>query len=288
MILQEKTLTKLREMINEVTTYRSGRDLVKLFNQLGFNDTYDANFPSRSNYTDDKLSTMNGTRWINQCIQIIFDPINYVENFDRLEELIQDFNKYLAFDGWKIQRKGKDIVFIPCHSVDEVLRDTRRNNFLDTELQNTNLSSIISDVSTRAILEERLKEAEQAFNFDLYLSTIILCGSILEGVLYLSAKENPQKFNEATKAPKDREGKTKKFSDWTLSDFINVAHELGLLKENVKRFSHTLRDFRNYIHPAESINSQFIPDKDTAKICFQVLIAALNQINEKKNKHDKK
>ena len=40
MILSEKTLQELRDMINEKTTYRSGPTLVCLFNKYGFQDTY--------------------------------------------------------------------------------------------------------------------------------------------------------------------------------------------------------------------------------------------------------
>ena len=48
---------------------------------------------------------------------------------------------------------------------------------------------------------------------------------------------------------------------------------------NVKKFSHELRDFRNYIHPNEQLKNQFSPNIDTAKIGFQVLKAAVSQIN---------
>ncbi len=39
-MLQEKSLEKLRLLINEETEYRSGPQLVKFFNELGFTDVY--------------------------------------------------------------------------------------------------------------------------------------------------------------------------------------------------------------------------------------------------------
>ena len=56
---------------------------------------------------------------------------------------------------------------------------------------------------------------------------------------------------------------------------IDVACEVGVLKLDIKKFSHGLRDFRNYIHPYEQMTSGFTPDEHTAKVCFQVLKAAL-------------
>lgn len=44
MILSEKTLEKLRVLINEDTEYRSGPKLVQFFNDLGFQDTYVRDF----------------------------------------------------------------------------------------------------------------------------------------------------------------------------------------------------------------------------------------------------
>ncbi len=50
----------------------------------------------------------------------------------------------------------------------------------------------------------------------------------------------------------------------------------------VKKFSHSLRDFRNYIHPYEQVSSRFNPDEHTARISWQVLKAALFQLSGQK------
>lgn len=51
MQLQQKTLEKLRNLINEETEYRSGPKLVAFFNELGFSDIYAQGFLSRWIYT---------------------------------------------------------------------------------------------------------------------------------------------------------------------------------------------------------------------------------------------
>lgn len=89
----------------------------------------------------------------------------------------------------------------------------------------------------------------------------------------------PKQYNKARSAPKDKDDKAKKFSDWTLNNFVDVSFEIGLLKHDVKVFNHVVRDFRNYIHPNEQIRNNFSPDKDTALICLQVLKATVNQIS---------
>lgn len=61
MIINQKTLEKLRNLINEETEYRTWPKLIAFFSDLGFNDTYGQGFPSRWKYTDERLEKINGT-----------------------------------------------------------------------------------------------------------------------------------------------------------------------------------------------------------------------------------
>ena len=109
-----------------------------------------------------------------------------------------------------------------------------------------------------------------------------LIGSTLEGILLGVASKHPEIYNKAHSAPKDtKTGKPRNLNEWTLNNFIDVSYEVGFLKEDVKKFSQALRDFRNYIHPYQQMSIGFQPDEHTAKICFQVLKAALYQIKRK-------
>lgn len=125
------------------------------------------------------------------------------------------------------------------------------------------------------VIEERLREAGEVLEAGAHLSAIILYGSVLEAVLLGAALSKPKQFNQSRSSPKTKEGKVKQFHEWTLSQFIDVACDIGILEPDVKVFSHGLRNFRNYIHPYATISSNFTPDGHTASICFQVLKVAL-------------
>ena len=89
-------------------------------------------------------------------------------------------------------------------------------------------------------------------------------------------------FNSANASPKERDSlKVKSFDKWTLENYIAVAYELGYIKEDVKRFSHEVQNFRNYIHPYQQYSQKFNPTIDTAVLCTQVVKIAINQISEK-------
>ena len=76
MKLQQKTIKQLRILINEKTEYRSGPELVKFFNNLGFQDTYSQGFPSRWCYTEDKLNQINGTEKIEKLKLKAIPPLS--------------------------------------------------------------------------------------------------------------------------------------------------------------------------------------------------------------------
>ncbi len=152
------------------------------------------------------------------------------------------------------------------------------DDFLHREFTTPNIQNLPIKADVVAIIESRLDEARVAMEAGAYLSVIFLCGSVLEAVLLGAAQNDPACFNRAVAAPKAKDGKIKCFHKWRLSQFIDVACEIGLLKPDVKKFSHGLRDFRNYIHPYEQMRSGFSPDAHTAKVCFQVLRAALADI----------
>ncbi|GAA6162621.1 hypothetical protein NBRC116590_03250 [Pelagimonas sp. KU-00592-HH] len=152
------------------------------------------------------------------------------------------------------------------------------NLFLDVEFSPPNISRLPIDVQIVPIVQKRLEEAQVALRVGANLSVILLCGSVLEAVLLGAAQNQPALFNDSRASPKDNSGTVKKFHEWSLAQFIDVSCEIGLLKPDVKKFGHGLRDFRNYIHPYQQLVSGFTPDQHTAKLCFQVLKAALADV----------
>jgi hypothetical protein len=152
------------------------------------------------------------------------------------------------------------------------------DDFLTHEFTIPNVHKLPIEAQAIPIIESRLGEARKAIGAGAHLSVIFLCGSVLEAVLLGAAQKEPAKFNQASASPKDGSGSVKRFHEWTLAQFIDVACEIDLLKPDVKKFSHGLRDFRNYIHPYEQMVSGFTPDEHTAKLCFQVLKAALASV----------
>lgn len=280
MVLNQKTLENLREMINERTEYRSGPKLVQFFNRFGFQDVYGQGFPSRWLFTDERLEKINGTPALDDCIKSVFSPANFIGRIPELDAHIKEFNQYFAFDKWRVVRDGADISFKKLDKIDLNEPQKTESEFLSREFANVSLQGLGLEGAVTDVLEHRTREIEKCFSSGSPLAVIILAGSTLEGILLGLAIQFPRNFNSAKAAPKDNSGKVKQFQDWSLSTFIDVARELGLVQHDTHKFSHSLRDFRNYIHPFEQMASGFAPREHTAKICLQVLRAAIHEIRE--------
>ncbi|MCY4673603.1 MAG: hypothetical protein OXD43_07565 [Bacteroidetes bacterium] len=180
---------------------------------------------------------------------------------------------------------GQDVDKIPLERARRIVdrltgvsmaRDSagKESEFLDREFAIPSIQKLPIDPRVVPIVEARLNEARIALGAGAHLSVIFLCGSVLEAVLLGAARQSPAIFNQA-KATPTKNCSPKRFHEWSLAQLINVAYEVGILKLDIKKFSHGLRDFRNYIHPYEQLASGFTPDEHTAKVCFQVLKAAL-------------
>lgn len=148
--------------------------------------------------------------------------------------------------------------------------DFLQQNFQDIDCMRLNIGP-----SLQAVIAQRFAEIKITLKGGAALATIFLCGSTLEGLLLDAAAKEIARFNTAESAPKNKDGKVKPLPEWTLDHLINVAHEVGILSLDVKKYGHALRDFRNYIHPGQQAVQKFRPDQHTAKISFQVLQAAI-------------
>ena len=154
-------------------------------------------------------------------------------------------------------------------------KELTESEFLKQEFSKIDLLPLGLDFQFEQVITQRLNEIKKSLHSESALAVIFLCGSTLEGLLLHIATQNPQKFNSSKSAPKDKDGKVKQLHDWTLDNLINVAHEENFIKLDIKKFAHTLKDFRNYIHPRQQASQNFNPDKHTAEISWKVLQATI-------------
>jgi len=231
----------------------------------------------------DSIDTSHRNQRIQQTAEKILDDyelVKYALPHEKLLSMVE-----IIENGYKVIEAGGIRNYLRQKEEEEQrLKPSVKSvdDFLKKEVDEITVSSLKIDYAVATIIEKRIIEVKQCIKAEAPLAVIFLCGSILEGILLGVATKNPQEFNQSSQSPKDKTTqKVKPFPEWSLNNFIDVAYNVGYLGLDVKKHSHSLRDFRNYIHPYEQMKTGFNPDLHTAKISWQVLKAAIHDIYER-------
>ncbi len=157
--------------------------------------------------------------------------------------------------------------------------------FLQAEFPRPDISRLPIDGVLRPIVALRLTEIEACFAAGAHLATIILCGSVLEAVLMAALRLPTAGGTTATAALAGRQGvligRKGKKGGVSLGPMIDTAHERGLLGDDILKYSHALREFRNYVHASKQLETGFTPDVHTATLSRQAMLAALDRLAAK-------
>jgi len=210
----------------------------------------------------------------------IFKLLEYVENQILLGNYERKEYQKNQIDA--VEKIARRLSWENIDVSNEIKKNYKADNeeeFLNKDFEKINLTLLGFDSVITNILEQRIIEIQKNLNSKSALSVIFLAGSTLEWILFWVASDNLKKFNLAKSAPK-KDWTTLSFNSWTLSNYIDVAKELSFIGDDIKRFSHELCHFRNYIHPYHQMSQKFNPDERTAMICWKVLEAAIFQISK--------
>jgi hypothetical protein len=269
--------------------YRSSWYLTRFFQGIGIDATHDG--ATRKWWVLDVLEQLEPSD-IEMVILRLVDLREYGGDKEKLGVAVRAMNDILAMEAFGIgfvrarpelrRTAGIDLNELALEK-DSPAPDEA--SFLKKRFEeDLRIEELELDAGITVFLQARIEEAQACPRDTVSLGTIILLGSTLEGLLLALGTQHPKAFMSSSAAPKDRAGKTKQLPDWSLSELINVAQALELLDLDVAKFSHVLRDFRNYIHPYEQMSQGFSPDQHTVDICWQVFRAAYSQLKEGKTK----
>ena len=276
--MDDQTLEALTELIcgdDEETAplYRTGIKLTRFFESAKLpHFVHDGS--TRKSWTLAALK--NCTRKeLEGVISRLASPREYRGEAAATKKAIARLNWILQLEGLRVELKNGQprIVSIP---VDFDLGEDAKEKELEPLPPPDFLA--LGLVGVGELLALRWREAQICVDNEAYLSATIVMGSLLEGLLLGVLMSRPAIANRSATAPKDPTGKVKHFADWNLSQMIDVAHSVGWIDLDVKRFSHALREFRNLVHPYQQMATRADPDADTCRISWFVVQAAVNDL----------
>ena len=276
--MDSQTLESLAEMIcgDGGPVYRTGSELTRFFHRVGFSN-FNHDGSTRKWWTLSVLEQLSENN-LKAVICRLADPREYRGNSDLIRPAIEELNDILMLEGIKVEIDGIKPVL---KNITPQFIDIEREEELKP-LPPPEFLALKIEPGLGEILAERWNETQKCFDKGAYLAATILMGSMLEGILLSVLQRFPKDANVSKSAPKNsKTGKVKYFADWSLSEMINVAHDVGWIDLDVKKFSHSLRDFRNIIHPYQQMVLKTFPDEGTCGISWLVVQAATNDLARK-------
>lgn len=124
----------------------------------------------------------------------------------------------------------------------------------------------VADAKIRAIAERDYPELLTAFSASCKKSCLILAGGLIESLLLDFVIRNLTAARASKKAPNKPQPQ-----DWTLEELIDVSVDLKPTLAPVQTMSHTVRKYRNLVHPAVEIKSNMKVEIEEARVAISVL-----------------
>lgn len=281
--MDSSTIESLAEMIcgdntERFPAYRSGSELTRFFHRVGFSNlSHDG--ATRKWWVLETLKSLTENN-LNAVILRLANPKEYRGDKETVKKAINSLNEILSLEGLCVELTGVIPKIKTVSATDFNLEDIKKEGF--KPLPPPDFFSLKVESRLGGILSDRWSEVQRCIDGEAYLAATILMGSLLEGILLSVLCRYPQEANLSTVAPKNsRMGQVLKFHEWTLAQMIDVAHDLEWIDLDVMKFSHALRDFRNFIHPHEQMLQGACPDKDTSTISWYVVQAAITDLTRK-------
>jgi hypothetical protein len=264
--LDASTLDEIARLLcgDDGPLYRKGWELRDFMQRAGLADVPDQDGAPRRPWTRQALEggdsqAMNAER----AILRLADAREYAGEKAAYQETLRQLSDILSLEGLQVvhDRRGRPRLA----ELDEPRES--KEALLRVELK-VSISQVITDHAMAAVAEQRLREAKTCQEAGAYVATLIMLGSLLEGVLIAVVEErlpgDPPK-------PLDRIG---------LEELINLAHKSGWIQVDAKLGSELIRRYRNLVHPAAQLRIGDPPDADTLDMCWPVVNATLNDLAE--------
>lgn len=142
-------------------------------------------------------------------------------------------------------------------------------------------SAIATDPEMQQLLTNRWSECVGCVQHNLPLAATVMMGGLLEALLIsrINRLADQSPVFKAKSAPKEKStGTALKLREWTLSNYIDVAHELGWISDTYKDVGEILRDYRNYIHPYKEYQHKKVLMADDSKMLWDIAKTLVQQV----------
>jgi hypothetical protein len=167
--VSEKTISVIGTVITgdgKLSPNRKGHELVTFFNQFGRNDKYAGGFPSRWDYAEECLRSLNNSPKMRDAILTAVDRRHFLGTEWDAEKAVEHLNQFLDYDGYEIRPSGKKWVLAALTNTVEVTDLEVTNTFIAEQIQKSTAKLETGDfdgaiTNSRSLVEAVLVSIEK-------------------------------------------------------------------------------------------------------------------------------
>jgi hypothetical protein len=149
--------------------------------------------------------------------------------------------------------------------------------------------AFVKSSGLRNALRLDLAAAETALTRADWKTSTVLAGSVVEALLLDSLeRRRPQKLTKAISSvaarhPSWRKPSAAAIEDWGLDQYVEVAFELGLIKETTRLQCLQAKDFRNLIHPGRAQRKALECSRGTAFAAASAVALVVEDLDRRRS-----
>lgn len=270
--LDPKTLTRVATLICDIgsPSERRGYELEQLLRDAGWADPPEYDGSSRVRWLAEALADRAKDHGdILRLLCRICDPLEYDGGMPVAESFRTELNRILEPERLAVSYVGGRPV------LGELTDDPDQPMFSAPEGLENRLRALLADPRVVMFLVDRVEQSRRAQASGAHLLALFGIGSFVEGLLLSVLMERYPEL--AATGFQGRKGKIPA-SHAGLGLLIDTAHDKGLIQFDAKSFMDPVRNFRDFIHPRQQLEKDFLPDQDTVALCWGPVHAVLNDL----------
>jgi hypothetical protein len=253
---------------------RTGRELEALLARAGWQDPPDYDGTAKIPWLVEQMVDHNNQgRNVERLLCRVCDPLEYDDGASAAETFRDAVNRVLEAEGLIVINTGGRPV------VAEIGANGAGPANAEPHDLEARVRRLIGDPPTADLLLKRAAEARMCQSSGAYTMAVIAIGSFVEGMLLTMLMERDEECRNHRFV--DQAGKVVTNRQPNLASLIDTAHVRGWIQLDAKTFMHSVRNFRNYIHPGKELADNPDFDNDSVGLCWAPLQAMLNDLEQK-------
>lgn len=271
--LDDRTVERVAELVVDIggPYERQSYQIVQLLKGAGWADLPDYDGSPRIPWLVDLLvERRERTADIERFLCRVCDPVEYEDGRVSAEVFRESLNQVLAAEQLMVSFVGGRPV------LGDVGDDGADPRFSAPDDLEARLRRLVHDDVQVALLVRRVRETVLCQESGAHTMAIIGIGSFVEGLLYALLVERDA--DVVRHGLVTESGRTVSLRGATLELMINEAHRRDWIQLDAKDFMHTVRRYRNFVHPSAELREQPEFDADSVNLCWAPVRALLNDL----------